>query len=204
MADQSAAPSAAPDRPGAGNAISLNENDLADAMWQVRWQSLRTFYSAPCLAQSVLLGIGGGAVIGALRAVGRVRRTPPSARVTDERAADERARGPQRSVRAHAARAMRGRWGAWWVGCSMAPAGTSAGAHSGLRGARSSSCSNVSIRVIQRRCRSTGRGVRRRSSERWGLWAHQLPRSLSSIALTIMYTSPLSILFHLMFAASWV
>ena len=79
MADQSAAPSAAPDRPGAGNAISLNENDLADAMWQVRWQSLRTFYSAPCLAQSVLLGIGGGAGIGALRALGPGPRSPRNA-----------------------------------------------------------------------------------------------------------------------------
>eukprot|EP00965_Chrysotila_dentata_P221351 6192335-Pleurochrysis_carterae.AAC.1 len=55
---------AAPDEPAA---VVVNDEDREQAKRETRWKALMTFHHAPCLAQSVGLGVAGGTSIGVLR-----------------------------------------------------------------------------------------------------------------------------------------
>ena len=49
------------------DALVINQEDREDARSASRWESLRTFHRAPCLLQSIGLGVSGGLGLGALR-----------------------------------------------------------------------------------------------------------------------------------------
>ena len=52
---------------GSKDAVVINEGDREAAKSNSRWESLRTFHRAPCLAPSVGIGAAGGLGIGGLR-----------------------------------------------------------------------------------------------------------------------------------------
>ena len=54
---------------GSKDAVVINEGDREAAKSNSRWQSLKTFHKAPCLAPSVGIGAAGGLGIGGLRYV---------------------------------------------------------------------------------------------------------------------------------------
>jgi len=55
---------------GSKDALVINEGDREAAKSNSRWQSLKTFHRAPCLAPSIGVGALGGLSIGGLRYFG--------------------------------------------------------------------------------------------------------------------------------------
>ena len=55
---------------GNKDAVVINEGDREMAKSNSRWQSLKTFHRAPCLAPSIGIGAAGGMSIGGLRYLG--------------------------------------------------------------------------------------------------------------------------------------